>query len=229
MRLRVRLFGALAERAGAREVELDLPREATVAEVLKELRRQAPQAVAIVDRCQVAVNLEVAPSDLPVRADDEVAVLPPVAGGSEGGPRVLVDVREGDLPVEEVLSAVASDAAGATVVFVGTVRDHSERFDSVARLEYSSYEEMAVATMHAIAGEVMERWPQVRGVAMIHAVGELPVGADTVVVGCSAPHREGAFAACRYALEAVKDRVPVWKREVATDGARWVGLEGEHG
>lgn len=227
MRLRVRLFGAVAERAGVRDLHLDLPDGVTAGELLSEVRRRVPDAAAIVDRSQVAVNLDIASADVTLRHGDEIAVLPPVAGGADDAPRVLVDVRDGDLPVDEVLAGVASDAAGATVLFLGTVRDHSEGVAAVQRLEYTSYAEMAVATMHVIAGEVTQRWPQVCGVAVLHAIGDLPVGAPTIAVACSAAHREEAFDACRYALEAVKDRVPVWKREVTADGARWVGLEDE--
>ncbi|MBW3576426.1 MAG: molybdenum cofactor biosynthesis protein MoaE [Actinobacteria bacterium] len=227
MTLRVRLFGALAERAGARELHIDVEGVVTVGELIAKLSRRLPDAAAIVERSQVAVNLEIASDGLPISDGDEIAVLPPVAGGADDDPRVLVDVRDADLPVDEVLSAVSSDAAGATVLFLGTVRNHSEWFSAVERLEYSSYGEMATATMRTIAEEVIQRWPAVRGVAMVHAVGDLPVGAHTVAVACSAPHRQEAFQACRYALEAVKDRVPVWKREVAADGARWVGVDDE--
>jgi MoaE-MoaD fusion protein len=151
-----------------------------------------------------------------------VAVLPPVAGGAVG---LLVGVRRPPLPIDEVLATVASPAAGATVLFLGTVRDHSSHSPQVERLEYRAYEEMAERVLHAIAAELHVDWPQLTGIALLHAVGDLPVGAHTIAVACSSAHREEAYAASRHALEEVKRRVPIWKREVGPDGSHWVGLD----
>lgn len=111
-------------------------------------------------------------------------------------------------------------------MFLGTVRYHSEGTQQVDRLEYHAYREMAEHVMSTIAVEVTARWQELCGVALLHALGDLPVGAPTIVIACSAPHRDDAFSACRYALEEVKERVPVWKREVSGDIGRWVGAEG---
>lgn len=222
--VRVRLFGALAEGAGSPAVDLSLDVPTTGTAVLQAVRRSWPQLAGLVDRSQLAVNLEVVSPQEPIRGGDEIALLPPVAGGAH--PTVLVGLRDDRLPIDEAVASVAADAAGATVLFLGTVRDHAEGSRQVERLEYHAYREMAELVMSTIAGEVVERWREVCGIALLHALGDLPVGAPTIAIACSAPHRDDAFSACRYALEEVKDRVSVWKREVSGGVGRWVGAKG---
>jgi molybdopterin synthase catalytic subunit len=127
--------------------------------------------------------------------------------------------------VEEALSAVKAPGAGGTVVFLGTVRDRSDDLGPVERLEYSAYEELAEKVLREVAEEAARRWP-LAGVAVLHGVGDLSIGDHTVVVACSSAHRGEAFEACRFAIDEVKRRVPVWKKEVGPSGERWVGLEG---
>lgn len=223
MKVRVRLFGALAERAGRGEEVLDLNDGATAGHVVGAIRDRHPETTGLLSQVSVAVNLEVVTGDHPLADDDEVALLPPVAGG---GARIHVGIREGTLPVDEALEAVAAPDAGGTVVFLGSVRDHSTEMARVDRLEYSAYREMAEKVLRDVAEEAAARWP-LRGVAILHAVGELSIGDSTVVVACSSGHRGEAFEACRFTIDEVKRRVPIWKKEVGPDGERWVGLEGE--
>lgn len=218
MKVSVRLFGALAERAGRHREELELPDPATAAEVLDLIREHHPHTSAILDRISVAVNHEVVPLERRVRADDEVALLPPVAGGAT----VLVGLRERP-SVDEALSSVAAPGAGGTAVFVGTVRNRSHG-GTVDRLEYSAYPEMAERVFGEIADEAAAKWP-LSGVAVLHGVGDLRVGDVTVVVACSSPHRAEAFEACRYVIDEVKRRAPIWKKEIGPGLERWVGLE----
>lgn len=229
MKVEVRLFGGLAARAGAGRIAVDVPEGATAASVVTAVGAEQPDLRGLLPSAMVAVNLEVVPVTSPIRAEDEVALLPPVAGGSADGATrsatILTGLRRGPLSVDEAFAEVSSPAAGATAVFLGTVRDHSEATPEVRRLDYTVYEEMAEATLRTIAEEVAERWPEIEGIALLHAVGELPVGAGTVLIACSGPHRDEAFAACRHALEEVKSRVPIWKREVGSDGEHWVGLD----
>jgi MoaE-MoaD fusion protein len=225
MRLRVRLFGVMAERAGGSEEMLELPEGATGAELLRAIGERHPETAAILDRISLAVNLEVASPERPLSAGDEVALLPPVAGGAEPGEvgaEILVGLRERP-SVEEAMAAVASPVAGGTAVFVGTVRDRSDT-GPVERLEYSAYEEMAERVLEQIAEEAAAKWSLV-GVAILHGVGSMPVGHPTMAVACAARHRGDAFEACRYAVDEVKRRVPVWKKERGPWGERWVNLE----
>ena len=134
----------------------------------------------------------------------------------------MIEIVEGELPIEAVTCAVRAELGGgmgALAIFVGTVRDNAQGHQ-ILHLEYSAYKPMAEAEMRRIAGEVRERW----GVpcAMAHRVGLLKVGEDSIVVAVAAPHRKEAFAACWWAVDEVKARVPIWKKEVATDGFWWV-------
>lgn len=217
MRVEVRLFGALAERAGQVRDTVDLPEGATAAQALRAVGERHPGAAGILDRISVAVNREIVPPDRTLEPDDEVALLPPVAGGA---PDITVGLVE-RVSIDQALRVVASSEAGGTVAFVGTVRADGGR---VERLSYSAYREMAEETMRAIAEEASAKW-LLEGVAVLHAVGELDVGDPTVVVACSAQHRAEAFDACRYVIDEVKGRVPIWKKESGPGGDRWVGLE----
>ena len=217
----MRLFGALGERAGAAEDVLDLDGGATVGDVVELIRDRHPGTAPLLGQVSVAVNLEVVSSDHRLADDDEVALLPPVAGGQA---RITVGIREDSLSVDEALKAVAAGDAGGTVVFLGTVRDHSEEMDRVERLEYSAYREMAEKVLREVAEEASRRWP-LGGVAILHAVGDLAIGDPTVVVACSSSHRGEAFEACRFVIDEVKRTAPIWKKEVGPGGERWVGLE----
>jgi molybdopterin converting factor subunit 1 len=223
LKVRVRLFGALAERAGAAEAVLDLGEGATAGHVVEGIRDRHPETAGLLAQVSLAVNLEVVTANEPLGDDDEVALLPPVAGGEA---RIYVGIREGAPSVDEALKAVGAPNAGGTVVFLGTVRDHSDDMGRVERLEYSAYREMAEKILSEVAGEAAARWPLI-GVAVFHGVGDLSIGDHTVVVACSAGHRGEAFEACRFVIDEVKRRVPIWKKEVGPGGERWVGLEGE--
>lgn len=217
MSVRVRLFGVVAERAGVDSAVVALSEQATARDVLLAVGDRYPSAAAILDRMSVAVNLDVVPQEHRLAVGDEVALLPPVAGGA---PRVLTGLR--DQPsVQEALDAVATPDAGGSVVFVGTVRDEG---GAVERLLYSAYEEMAERVLRDIAEEAAVKW-SLAGVVILHAIGDLTVGQRTVVVACSSAHRAEAFEAGRYAIEEVKRRAPIWKKETGPGGDRWVGLE----
>ncbi|HUG88662.1 MAG TPA: molybdenum cofactor biosynthesis protein MoaE [Actinomycetota bacterium] len=217
MRLRVQMFGALRERAGRGEEVLDLPDGSTGTDLLRVVAERHPEASPLLDKVSLAVNLEVVPPDRELAAADEVALLPPVAGGAG----ILVGLRE-EPSVSEALAAVADPEAGGTAIFLGTVRDHSDA-GAVERLEYEAYEEMAQRSMRAVAEEARERW-SLSGAAILHAVGNLEVGRPTIVAACAAPHREEAFEACRFLVDEVKSRLPVWKKERGPWGERWVNL-----
>jgi MoaE-MoaD fusion protein len=220
MKVRVRLFGAVSERAELEEETIDVPAGSTSGDVLDLVGDRFPATRGLLGLAAVAVNLETAPLSMVLSEDDEVAVLPPVAGGSV---RILTGLRDPPPTVEEALSEVADPGAGGTVVFVGTVRDRSEN-RSVERLQYSAYPEMAERVLRQIAEEAAQKW-QLSGAVILHSVGDLRVGQTTIVVACSAAHRSEAFDACRYAIDEVKQRVPIWKKEFGPLGERWVGME----
>jgi MoaE-MoaD fusion protein len=230
--MRVRVFGGLTEQVGGPHIEVELPDDgsATVADLRVAVASTYPHLAPLLQRVSVAVDLEVARGSDPIPPGAEVALLPPVAGGADldargAGVPVLTGLVSPPIDVEGTIERIAADGAGATALFLGTVRDHAPDLGGVVQLQYSAYEPMAERELAVIAAEVREAHPEVTGLALLHAIGDLPVGAHTILIACTSAHRATAFAACREALEAVKDRVPVFKREIGSDGtARWVGL-----
>ncbi len=215
MRVTVRLFGAVREAAGVKELALSLPDGARVRDLRALLARDHPIVGRLGDRLLVSVNLEKASPDAALADGDEVALLPPVAGGA--GRCALVDRP---LDVSAVLASVRGPDVGGIVIFLGTVRDHA-RGREIRHLEYEAYPEMAERELERIADEAAQRWPGAR-VAVAHRVGHLEIGDLAVVIAAAAPHRAEAFAACRYTIDTLKERVPIWKKEIATDGEYWV-------
>lgn len=219
MKVRVRMFGGLAERGRAEEV-VDVPDNATTSELMSLLYDRYPDVGRLSGQIRTAVNKEIATGDQTLSEDDEVALLPPVAGGAN----IVTGLREGGISVQEAMDAVSAPDAGGTVVFVGTVRNHADEWGDVDRLEYSAYREMAEAVLRQVAEEAAQKWP-LSGVAILHGLGNLTIGDHTVVVACSSAHRGEAFEAARYGIDEVKHRCPVWKKEGRGEDHRWVGLE----
>jgi MoaE-MoaD fusion protein len=212
MRITVRLFAALRERAGWSQRELELPDGAVVADVWPALELGAePPGLAY------ARNREYAGRDTAVATGDEVAVIPPVSGGAFA-------IGPAPLDLDTVVAQVADPAAGAIATFVGTTRTHS-RGRTVVHLEYDAYPEMAESEMARIADEVKARH-DVLHVAMAHRTGHVPIGEASVVIAVSAAHRGPAMDACREAIDTLKRTVPVWKKEVFEGGEEWIGREG---
>jgi MoaE-MoaD fusion protein len=228
-RIEVRLFGGLADRAGTSRTTVEVGDDATVADLRRAVAEAHPDLAPLLGRVNVAVDLEVAPADRRLAGASEFALLPPVAGGAgataAGDVRIVTRLTSPPLPVESTVAEVTSPGVGGTVVFLGTVRDHAQDLDDVVGLDYSAYPEMAERVLREIADELTDDHPEVVGIALVHSVGELAVGDHTILIVCTAAHRGAAFDACSDALERVKERVPVWKRERTADGgARWVGL-----
>jgi len=132
----------------------------------------------------------------------------------------MMDLTRHPIDVADLLAAVQSAERGGTCVFLGTVRND----DDVTGIEYSAYDDMALAEIERILAEARDRWPQSR-VILQHRLGLIPVGEASIAIAAAAPHRDAAFAACRYVIEEVKKRLPIWKKELRGDGsATWVGV-----
>ena len=216
MQITVKLFGAVREAAGARELSVSLPEGARASDVWRRIAGDYPDVLPFEARLAVSVNLEVTSLDTELADGDEVAFLPPVAGGSG----TACSLSERPLDVGAVVARVSGPGMGGIVTFIGTVRDQA-RGREIRHLEYESYPEMAEREMEKIAVAAAERWPGTR-VAIAHRAGHLEIGDIAVVVVAAAPHRGEAFEACRYAIDTLKETVPIWKKEVATDGEYWV-------
>lgn len=217
MRIRILYFAAARERSGLDRETVDLAPGATLAQLARELSARHPRLGALLPRLRFAVNEEFAPESAPLQDGDEVALIPPVAGGAPSF-RIAAE----PLSLQDAVGAVAGPGAGGIATFTGTVRDHS-RGKRVRRLEYEAYPAMALKRLEAIGGEVRERWPEVR-LSIQHRIGALEVGEAAVVIAAAAAHRQEAFRACEYALERLKAEVPIWKKEIYDDGEEWVGL-----
>ena len=209
MKVRVRLFAGLRERAGAAERELGLGNGATVADVWEPLGLGAEP-----DGLLYAVTREYAERDRTLADGDEVALIPPVSGGA-------FTVTNSPLSLDAAVGEVANDAAGAIATFTGTVRSKS-RGRRVHHLEYEAYAEMAEQVMAGLATVLKERY-DVREIAIHHRVGRVEIGEASVVIAVSAAHRADALAACREAIDALKETVPLWKKEVYEGGEEWIG------
>jgi molybdopterin synthase catalytic subunit len=218
MQVTVKLFGSLREATGAKELAVRLPEGARIADLAALLAREHPAFAGMEAKLRAARNHELAERGQPLADGDEVAFLPPVAGGSAATPRCTISDRA--LDVGEVVARVVGPDAGGIVTFVGTVRDAS-RGHAIRHLEYEAYPGMAEREMEKIAETAAAQWPGAR-VAMAHRTGHLAIGDIAVVIAAAAPHRAEAFAACRYAIDTLKQDVPIWKKEVAVDGEYWV-------
>ena len=217
MHVRVLYFAVVRERLGRSEEAIELPPGATVGDLLDELCRRNEALPGLRRHLQVARNQALAPSDTALEDGDEVALIPPVSGGSG----VLAAVRDTPLSLDEVVRAVSHGGAGGVVTFTGAVRGQS-RGKQVVRLEYEAYVPMAERTLAAIASEIAAAHEA--RVAIVHRIGVLAVGETAVVIAASAPHRAEAFAACREVIERLKREAPIWKKEITDDGEVWVGL-----
>jgi MoaE-MoaD fusion protein len=209
VRITVKLFAGLRERAGESERELELEAGARLSDVWTPLGLgEEPEGLLY------AVNKEYAPPDRRLSEGDEVALIPPVSGG---GFRLTAD----PIDVGAVIAEVADNQAGAVATFLGTTRFRS-RGRTVLYLEYEAYEGMAEKVMEEIAGTLRERYELCR-IAITHRIGRVGIGETSVAIAVSAPHREHALAACKEAIDTLKVDVPLWKKEVYEGGEEWIG------
>jgi molybdopterin synthase catalytic subunit/molybdopterin converting factor small subunit len=206
MTVKVRLFAGLRERAGWSQRDVDA---ATVGDVWSALELGDEPAGLL-----YAVNQQYAERARVLADGDEVALIPPVSGGA-------FLLRDEPLSLDAVVGEVRSDEAGAIATFTGTTRVHS-RGRTVTHLDYEAYEGMAERVMAEIGDALHARY-ELTAVAIHHRTGRVGIGETSVVIAVSAPHRQDALAACRDAIDELKERVPLWKKEVYEGGEEWIG------
>jgi MoaE-MoaD fusion protein len=213
VRVTVRLYAMLRERAGSDSVDIELAESATVADVIAALA-QDPEVGDLAGRLplRIAVNREYAAEDAPIDPGDELAAIPPVSGGDDRIRRVRISPEA--LDVAAVTALVGDPGAGAVVTFQGTTRD-------VEKLSYDAYAEMAEPRIQEILRECVERH-DLRAAAAEHRIGDVPLGEPSVVVAVSAAHRGEAFNGARDAIDRIKAEAPIWKKEVEGAGESWV-------
>jgi MoaE-MoaD fusion protein len=209
MQITVRLFAGLRELAGESRRELELPEASSIAAVWPALNLGAEPAGLL-----YALNRTYADPETELSDGDEVALIPPVSGGA-------FRLTQGPVNLTSVVVAVVDKQAGAIATFLGTVRAQSRGREVIA-LEYEAYAEMAEEVMAEISEELRARYDLCR-VAITHRLGRVEVGETSVAIAVSAPHRQDALGACADAIEALKARVPLWKKELYEGGEEWIG------
>jgi molybdopterin synthase catalytic subunit len=225
-RVTIKLFATLRERVRAGELDREFPDGTTVGEIWHRLVAEFPALAGNRDSIAYAVNHEYVRDDFTPRAGDEVAFIPPVSGGSEPPWVGPVKIVHGPIDIAELEAAVADPAAGAAVTFAGSTRNENSG-RRVIRLDYEAYEPMALSEMVKIAREAGSRWDIVK-IAVTHRIGTVSIGEISVAIAVAAAHRAEAFDACRFAIDKIKEIVPIWKKEYFEGGEIWVGCQTSH-
>ncbi len=226
MKIQVLYFAVFRERIGRDDEELELAAGATVRDAIDALASRHAAIGVLRGKFRCAVNQDFTNDDRVLDDGDELALIPPVAGGA-GDPIAVpaarhVQLLATPLSLDRCVAAVGGPGMGGVVTFTGMVRRHS-RGVVVDHLEYEAYGTMAVREMLRLCDEIEAEVVGAR-VAVEHRIGRLAIGDTAVVIAVAAPHRGEAFTACRAMIDRLKDRVPIWKKEVGEDGAEWVGL-----
>jgi len=220
VRVEVLYFAILRERVGRERESLELPDGADVRTARAAIAARHPGIESLLPRVQTAVNRVMAKDETALADGDEIALLPPVAGGA--GARKIA-ILERPLLVEETVEAVSGPNRGGVVTFTGVVRREGHHLSDVVRLEYEAYVEMAEQVLADIAEEIEREWAGTE-IAIHHRVGSLVVGEIAVAIPAASAHRAPAFEACRAAIDRLKERAPIWKKEVGASGEAWLGL-----
>jgi molybdopterin synthase catalytic subunit len=224
MKVEVRLFARYREAAGRDRLQVELPDGGTVETAWDAVSKRFPALVQYRPYTLFALRNDYVRPDHRLDEGDELCLFPPVSGGSTDPD--WIDVVPDPLSERAVAEAVAHPGAGGIAIFSGVVRDQTGG-RRVKFLEYEAHAPMAVAKMREIATAIRARWPGILRVAMLHRIGRLEIGESSVMIAVSSPHRREAFEACHFAIDTLKETVPVWKKESFEDGEVWVGLASE--
>jgi molybdopterin converting factor subunit 1 len=228
MRVRVLFFGMVKDLTGRASDALDLPEGATLADLRYHYEDRTPALKRLAGSLAMSVNQEYASPDVKLKAGDEIALLPPVSGGSgkdlaNRTGRKQVAIIRGKIDAQQVLCEVKRPEDGSVVVFEGVVRDNT-RGRRTFYLDYEAYETMALKQMEALAEQARVQF-KIRDVAIVHRLGRLEIGETSVLIVVASAHRAAAFDACRWLIDTLKCTVPIWKKEHFEDGAVWADGE----
>jgi MoaE-MoaD fusion protein len=234
MRVRVLFFGVLKEIAGKSADEIDVRDGASVRDVLLHYQSQIPQLQASLSSIALAVNQQYAGADTKLKANDEIALLPPVSGGAFDavgetpagqpiGRLHYASITREVIDAKQVVDGLKRGEDGAALVFEGVVRNQT-RGRRTLYLNYEAYEDMALRQLESLASEAINKF-QIRDVAIVHRLGRLEIGETSVLIAVASAHRGPAFDACRWVIDTLKKTVPIWKKEYFEDGAVWADGE----
>lgn len=225
--VKVLFFATLKEHAGTERASIDIPENTTVEQFKTLLREKYPNLPEGNSSLLVAINKEYAFDKEEIPLGAEVALFPPVSGGNEYP--TIFSIIEGQLDLNHILSQITLPTTGAACFFTGMVREVTTRGEAheTDHLEYEAYTEMAEAKMRQVADEIRDQWRDVEGIAIVQRIGRLQPGTPTVMIACTAGHRDsGVFDAARYGIDRLKQIVPIWKKEVGSTGEVWI--EGDY-
>ena len=222
MLITVRFFAILCDQASTDRASLDLSDGASVAAAMEQVALRFPAIAPWLPRVAAAVNREYVARDTTLRDGDELALIPPVSGGSGAGDDWIAIERD-PLLVQRAVEFVTDARAGGIDVFLGTTRaERSTDRRELRALDYEAYEQMAIQQMRELARRAREQWPIVK-LALLHRVGRVQLGEPSVIIAVASPHRAESFDACRFLIDELKKNVAIWKKEVCADGSQtWV-------
>jgi len=215
-------FATLRDLTGQRREKLEVPDGLTIGDLKSRLGERGERLALALDSALFSINREFAFMEEQIRAGDEIGVFPPVSGG--GAPTIL-SVTPDILDLNDIVASITSESTGAVCAFTGIVRGVTTRTEphDTAYLEYEAYEGMAEEKLRQVSDEIRARWPEVEGIAIVQRLGHLETGTPTVLIACSAGHRDsGVFEAARYGIDRLKQIVPIWKKEVGPEGEAWI-------
>ena len=224
MKVQVRLFARYREEAGRDHLDLELADGGTVERAWEAVTRQYPVLVPYRPYTLFALRNDYVGADHPLGDGDELCLFPPVSGGAVEPGQDWIEVTTESLSERAVAQAVEHPGAGALALFSGVVRDQTGG-RRVKFLEYEAHGPMALSKMREIGAAIRSRWPAIARIALVHRIGRLEIGESSVMIAVSSPHRAQAFEACRFAIDTLKETVPIWKKEHFEDGEVWVGLQ----
>ncbi len=223
MRVRVLFFGMLKDMAGQTSDCMDLPAGASVGDLLDRCASQSPAMKAAMPSVAIAVNQQYSATGAVLHDGDEVALLPPVSGGSATSNPHRASIVRVPIDSNSILDRIKRGEDGAAVIFEGVVRNQT-RGRKTLYLDYEAYEQMALQQMESLAEQALRQF-QVRDVALVHRLGRLEIGETSVLIVVASAHRAAAFDACRWLIDTLKRTVPIWKKEHFEDGSVWADGE----
>ncbi len=230
-RITVLFFATFKERSGVNQATLELPNNARIKDVKSLLLLYFPSLAGALESALFSINHEFAFDDDIIPPGAELAAFPPVSGGGDEGLPTIVAIIENELDIDALLEHITLPTTGAACVFTGMVRGitgapggpQQNSPHETLSLEYEAYTPMAETKMLQVADEIRARWPSVQGIAIVQRVGNMAPGTPTVVIACTAAHRDtGVFEAARYGIDRLKEIVPIWKKEIGKEGETWI-------
>lgn len=215
----VKFFASFREKVGKSEIKLSTKGEVTLQSVIDTLEKKIPGLKKLIEEgnAAVALNEEIAAENAVVKESDEIAIFPPVSGGED-----MIKIQREDFSIEEEIKKVKARSAriGGVVAFLGTAREFS-RGKEIKKLVYEHYAAMAQKKLEELRERAMKNF-EVIEIAIIHRTGEIKIGENIVLIIAAAEHRSEAFKACQWCIDELKRAVPIWKKEITSNGEVWV-------